>query len=35
MALASVLVVYAGIINMVIIIPYKITINRKIMEIEE
>ena len=35
MALASVLIVYTGIINMVIIIPYNIIINRKIMQIEE
>jgi hypothetical protein len=35
MALASFILLYAGIINMVIIIPYKIIIKRKIMEMEE
>jgi flagellar motor component MotA len=34
MAFASIMLLYAGIINMVIIMPYKIIINRKIMEIE-
>ena len=34
LATASISLLYAGIINMVIIIPYKIIINRKIEEIE-
>jgi len=34
MVVASIILFYAGIINMVIIIPYKIIINRKIMEME-
>jgi flagellar motor component MotA len=33
-AVASILLLYAGIINMVIIIPYKIIINKKTTDIE-
>jgi flagellar motor component MotA len=35
MAAASIVLLYAGIMNMVIIIPYKIIIRKKMMEIEK
>ena len=35
MAFASIMLLYAGIINLLIIIPYKIIINKKLIEIKE
>ena len=35
LALASINLLYAGLINLVILLPFKIVINRKLLEIEE